>query len=112
MRDFYTKSLHTKLRRAKVVAGLVVGALALSGLGVGILSNQANAAQRKVGITPAQVTSVVKAAVAARPGLIEELEVERKNGRIVCEIDIITPDGGSYEVTVDVETNKVLKVER
>lgn len=45
------------------------------------------------------------------PGQVVNAELERKRGRLVFEIDIITDQGVRYEVVVDAESGNVLSVE-
>lgn len=99
-------------RKTKFIAGAGLGALVLCGLGAGVLFAQADEADSNVGITPAQATAAMQAAVAAQPGLIEELDVEREGNQTVCEVSVLAANGKDYDVVVNVNTNKVLRVER
>lgn len=95
--------------KRKILIASIAAALACGGFTVGTLSATAKSSRQKPGITPTQVNNVVRTAVAAQPGLINELEVEYKRGGVACEIDIIDAYGKKHEITVDVATNRVIK---
>ena len=39
------------------------------------------------------------------------MEAENEGGKITCEVEILAPDGKTYEVEMDVATNKVIEIE-
>jgi uncharacterized membrane protein YkoI len=41
--------------------------------------------------------------------MVTEMEAEKKGGQRVCEIKIVAADGKKYELSIDVNTNQVLK---
>jgi ABC-type Na+ efflux pump permease subunit len=62
-------------------------------------------------LTAEQVIASVKTAVAAKPGGVREVEAENEGEKLVCEVEIVAPDGKTYEIEVDVKTNSVIEVE-
>lgn len=56
-----------------------------------------------------KVIAAIQTAVAAYPGLIKEVEVEQKHGRLMVEVKIIRPDGARIEIKVDPETNTLFR---
>ena len=43
------------------------------------------------------------------PGKILEVELERENGRIIYEIELLAEDGVVYKIEVDAKTGEVLR---
>ncbi len=62
----------------------------------------------KAKITEAQAKA---AALKAKPGKVTEVELEKEGGIVVYGIDITAEDGKMFDVVVDANTGKVLKVE-
>lgn len=44
-------------------------------------------------------------------GQVVKVELERKGGRLIYEVDIVNPQGVKYEVKIDANTGAVLEVE-
>lgn len=61
------------------------------------------------GLPADRVIAAIQTAVAAHPGLITEVEVEREGGRLIVEIEIRSADGKKIEVKVDPEKNAVMR---
>ena len=61
------------------------------------------------GLPADRVIAAIQTAVAANPGLITEVEVEREGGRLIVEVQIISADGRQIEVKVDPEKNAVMR---
>ena len=55
------------------------------------------------------VISAIQTAMQTYPGRIKEVEVDRKQGRLVVEVNIIDDSGKSRKVTVDPEKNQVVR---
>ena len=56
-----------------------------------------------------QLIAAIKTAVAAHPGNVHQVEVERKlGGEVVVEVDIVDANGKKREVRVDPAKNLVL----
>jgi hypothetical protein len=61
------------------------------------------------GLPADRVIAAIQTAVAAQPGLIQEVEVDREGGRLIVEVQIISTDGRRIEVKVDPEKNAVMR---
>lgn len=64
------------------------------------------AAQAKVAIEQA-----IKTASDRQPGRVIEAELEKKHGKAVWEVEVVTADGKIVEVHVDAESGAVIDVE-
>lgn len=64
----------------------------------------------KITLPAAQLKAATAAALAAKPGKVLETEAEVEGGKTQCEVKIQAADGKTYEVIVDVASNKVVKV--
>ncbi|WP_299473160.1 PepSY domain-containing protein [uncultured Roseibium sp.] len=53
----------------------------------------------------------VERALTEVPGTVQETELDREDGKLIYEIEILTADGLEMEVEIDAETGAVLKVE-
>jgi uncharacterized membrane protein YkoI len=98
----------------KRVIGLVLGglaALALAGGGFRMKAGGQGTKQGKAAIPVEQVLASLSTAVAAKPGNVRAVEVEKEGGKTICEVEILAQDGRTYEVEVDVATNTVVEVE-
>ena len=98
----------------KAIAGSIsvcVIALALAVFGFVIQVEGRGAKKAKPAIPAEQVITSIRTAIAAKPGNLLGVEVENEGGKTLCEVEILTPDGKTYEVEVDVATNAVLEVE-
>jgi len=60
------------------------------------------------GLPADRVIAAIQTAVAANPGLIHEVEVETKQGKLTVEVKIIDAKGQKVKVKVDPETNAVI----
>jgi uncharacterized membrane protein YkoI len=61
-------------------------------------------------VLPAQqVIAAIQTATAAAPGQIHEVEVERKNGRLLVEVTVVGSDGKKREILVDPQNNQVVR---
>lgn len=63
---------------------------------------------RQIGIT---IQDSIQIALSQVSGQIIKIELERKNGILVYEVKILSPQGLIYEVEVDATTGNVVKVE-
>ena len=52
-----------------------------------------------------------KIALQRVPGKITDQELEKENGRLRYEFEIVTADGKSFDVEIDAVTGEILKVE-
>lgn len=56
-----------------------------------------------------QLIAAIQTAIAAHPGQIQEVDVEKKSGKTVVEVTITGNDGKKKELTVDPEKNQVVR---
>ncbi len=95
---------------------IAAGACVLALTGAVVVSNAADAAKPKAPkhqklkakITEAQAK---EAALKAKPGKVTEVELEKEDGVVVYSVDITATDGKMFDVAVNANTGKVLKVE-
>ncbi len=105
--------MERKKRVAAGVAGVLL-ALTIAGSGVKAWAEKSAAGEEKevkVTLSKAQLDASIKTALTVKPGKVLETEAEIENGKTLCEVKILADDGKTYEVEVDVATNKVLEVE-
>ena len=87
----------------KIVTSLAVFAV------IAMLLSFGSAVANDEGLSADRVIAAIQTAVAAHPGLIKEVEVEREGGRLIVEVEIIKADGRKIEVKVDPEKNEVMR---
>jgi hypothetical protein len=100
--------------RTNRIIGLIIGCLIILALSVGgfrITAEGQGDKENKVAISAEQMIASIRTAIAAKPGEVQAVEVEKENGKTLCEVEILAQDGKTYEVTVDVATNTVIEVE-
>ena len=100
--------------RIKRIAGLVsvfLIALALAVVAYGIKAEGQNAKNAIPAITADLMIASIRTAIAAKPGNLLGVEVEKEGGKTHCEVEILTADGKTYEVEVDVASNAVVEIE-
>ena len=56
------------------------------------------------------IEDAIRTARMQVPGEVTKAELESKGGRLVYEVEIITPQGVNYEVLIDVDTGAVISV--
>lgn len=98
----------------KTIAGSIsVGlfALAVAVFGYVTQAEGQNAKKAKAAIPAEQVIASIRTAVAVKPGNLLGVEMENEGGKTLCEVEILTPDGKTYEVEVDIASNTVVEVE-
>ena len=100
--------------RARLVTGSIFASIFAFALTVGVIAGKATWAgdkQAKVSIQAEQAIESIRTAIAAKAGSVRGLEVENEDGKIICEVKILSADGKTYEVEIDVATNTVIEVE-
>jgi len=101
--------------RMKRISGASLGcsvALALAVGGSAMQSEgQGDAKESKAALPAEQVIALIGTAIIAQPGSVRALEAENEGGKIICEVEILAPDGKTYEVEMDVATNTVIEIE-
>jgi uncharacterized membrane protein YkoI len=86
-------------------------AIGLSTGGVLITAEGQGAQDTKMAISSDQMIASIKTAIAAKPGKVREVEVDKEGDKTICEVEILDQDGKAYDVRVDVATNTVIKIE-
>lgn len=86
----------------------IATAIALGAVSFASLSAEPRAPKH---VSADQAIACIKAALAAKPGNITELEVKTERNKTVCEVELIASDGKKFEVYVDVASGKVMRIE-
>lgn len=102
--------MQSKKTVVAILAGSVAS-LALAGGGIKAWAEQGEQSEAKVTLNAAQIKAATAAALASKPGKVLETEAEVEKGKTLCDVKIQAADGKTYEVSVDVATNKVVSVE-
>jgi uncharacterized membrane protein YkoI len=97
---------------AVMVAAILVGA---GCAGEGLLGSK-EADERKEAVDMAArakvtIDQAIKTASDKQAGRIIEAELEKKHGKAVWEVEVVTPDGKVVEVHVDADNGTVIDVE-
>lgn len=58
------------------------------------------------------LTAILRAANAARPGRVIEIELDRDDGIWIYELELVSPGGQLYEMEIDAATGAILEIER
>ena len=99
----------------KIATILAGGALALAVAGGSLKAwgdqDEKDGDEVKVALSADQLIASIRTAVAAKPGRVLETESESEGGKTHCDVVVLGDDGKTYEVEVDVATNKVSEVE-
>lgn len=61
------------------------------------------------GLPADQVIAAIRTAVAAQPGNVKEVEVEREGGRPIVKVELVGTDGREAELRVDPERNEIVR---
>ena len=80
--------------------------LALSGALVGAVSAQS--AAQATGLSEEQAIEI---ALLEVPGDVQEVELEKEDGMMVFEIEILDADGQEFEIEIAADTGAVIEVE-
>jgi len=57
------------------------------------------------------LSRIMEIALQAAPGEIIEIELDREDGRLIYEVDVLTRTGRLLQVEIDARTGQVLEVE-
>lgn len=96
----------------KRVINLVLGcSIALAFGGFMVKAGGQGPKETPAAVPAEQVIASIRTAIAAQPGDVRAVEIENERGKSLCEIEILAPNGKTYEVEVDVATNTVIEVE-
>lgn len=97
------------MNRRIVAAGILIGSLAVSATAGRVMADDHDAARhlREMGdIVPLE--TILAAIHIDHPGQVIEVELERKDGRHVYEIEVLRPDGSVLELYYDARTGNYL----
>ena len=103
------------MSRKLILITLVVGILWVGSPGSGHASFLGlGDPDKKELVSSAAVTlqQAVEKAVRSVPGTVVEAELEKHDGRVVYEIDIIDERGKECEVLVDAKTGEMIRIKR
>jgi uncharacterized membrane protein YkoI len=78
-------------------------------IAAGLLLSFGSAVAKDEGLPADRVIAAIQTAIAAHPGHITEVDVEREGGRLIVEIEILSTDGKKTTLKVDPETNAVMR---
>lgn len=100
----------------RIVAWLACGVAALALVGGGLQARageeeKREAEETKIALPAEQIIASIRTAVAAKPGRVLEFEAETEGGKTHCDVKVVAADGKTYEVEVDVASNKATSVE-
>ena len=98
----------------------IASTLFLTGLAVGATSvlaqqnqvSNSSATPSIVKETPLTHDEAIKAALAAMPGNIIKTELDRDDGVLVWEVELVNNENQHYEFEIDAYTGKILETER
>lgn len=93
------------MNKKLMTSGIFASVLAAAGI-AGVASAQTNAPT--AAFTAEQARQI---ALAEVPGEVQETELEREDGMLVYEVEILTADGVEMEVEINADTGKILEVE-
>lgn len=91
----------------KLIAGGVLAGLLASTGAAGVVYAQAPSADM-ANLTEMQAVEI---ALAEVPGEVQETELEREDGVLVYEIEILTADGVEMEVEINADSGEILEIE-
>lgn len=110
------------MKADRVVAALIGILVVLNALGIPHAEEQAQPAQTKpkvvqektkggAGESKVTIEQAIQTALASVRGRVHELEVVHKSGKLVWEVEVITPEGRHFIVDVDGTTGVVTHTE-
>jgi uncharacterized membrane protein YkoI len=89
-----------------MIAGGALTGMVLTGALVGAVSAQT--AADATGLSEAQAIEIALLEVA---GDVQEVELERDDGMMVYEVEIVDAEGQEYEIEIAADTGEVIEVE-
>lgn len=90
----------------KIIASGALAGLVLTSALTGTVSAQS--AAEAIGISEEQAVEIALTEVA---GEIQEVELEKEDGKMIYEIEILNADGQEFEIEIAADTGEVLEVE-
>jgi len=92
------------------LTGLIVGATSVLAQQNQLSNGSATPATAKE--TPLTHDEAIQAALAAMPGNIIKTELDREDGALVWEVELVNNENQHYEFEIDAYTGKILETER
>lgn len=102
------KSKNVNKKRAGGFLGAAIIALTAVLIASGVYVEAQNN-RGKATATKDQTVACINAALEARAGSIEDLDIDREAGKVVCKVGIVADDGRDYDVSIDLADNKVIR---
>jgi hypothetical protein len=96
------------MRRLQSPTGSHVGLFAILLLTVGSMIGVAHGNKYTEALAADHVIACIQTAVAAQPGLVNEVEAEYERGQWLCEVKLVDEAGKRHKLHVDVTTNQVV----
>jgi uncharacterized membrane protein YkoI len=96
------------MRRLLSTKARHVGLFALLLLTVGGVIGVTHANKNTQALAADHVIACIQTAVAAQPGLVNEVEAEYERGKWLCEVKLVDEAGKRHKLHVDVTTNQVV----
>ena len=90
----------------KFVAGGALAGLIMTGALVGAVSAQS--AAEATGLSEEQAIEI---ALLEIPGDVQEIELEKEDGALVYEIEILGDSGQEFEIEISADTGTVIEIE-
>jgi uncharacterized membrane protein YkoI len=92
-------------RATDLLIGLVVTLLLTGGHALAASPDQPRSA-----LTADEAIACIRTAVTAQAGLVKEVEGDDEKGKHLCEVKIVDETGKRHKLSIDVQTNQVVKV--
>ena len=92
-------------RATDLLTGLVVTLLLTGGHALA-----ASPGQPRSALTADEAIACIRTAVTAQAGLVKEVEGDDEKGKHLCEVKIVDETGKRHKLSIDVQTNQVVKV--
>ena len=97
------------MRHLRRASNMCTGLFVVLLLTTGGMVVAAHAGRTSQALGADHVIACIQTAVAARPGLVKEVEVEVEGTQWLCEVKLVDETGKRHKLHVDVATNQVVK---
>lgn len=106
------------MKRNLLITGIAFFIILGGAVGAGAISNSPSTSSPSINEKTVSNTSLIsiekvtEVAINKVGGVIDSIELERENGRLIYEVELVVPDyKDDVEVNVDAVTGKILKVD-
>lgn len=93
------------MNKKQIAGGVLAGLILTAGAAGTVWAQTANEA------TALTEDQAIEIALAEVPGTVQDTELEREDGVMVFEIEILATDGTEMEVEIDANTGTIIEVE-